>query len=253
MPHNHRCATSRHSQRHQTGARQRAWHRATQRRTSQQSTGTAAARSRPVNVYLDEFAHVQRDGQIYTATLPVISKGGRRRVGSSPMGARAGFWGEYSRQLRLILATTARHAVVEVSASAAILPKRANSRRRWTRQRNVGNVVRQRPHQGDFANMPLEDFQQEYECEFVDESHGMDHLGEIKRNQDAGLLRVSLPPGADNADRQCWQRLTTPPSFAVRTGFGAKVLSIGVDIGQSATRQRYSRLERRRRDHIRCA
>ncbi|MCB0232500.1 MAG: terminase family protein, partial [Anaerolineae bacterium] len=52
------------------------------------------------NVYLDEFAHVQRDKQIYTAALPVISKGGRLRVGSSPMGASGSFWEIFKEPLR---------------------------------------------------------------------------------------------------------------------------------------------------------
>ncbi len=44
------------------------------------------------NVYLDEFAHVRDARQIYTAALPVISKGGRLRIGSSPYGASGVFW-----------------------------------------------------------------------------------------------------------------------------------------------------------------
>ena len=60
------------------------------------------------NVYLDEFAHVARDRQIYTAALPIISKGGRLRIGSSPMGASGTFWKCSLRDCVLILATDAR-------------------------------------------------------------------------------------------------------------------------------------------------
>ena len=52
------------------------------------------------NIYLDEFAHVMYDREIYTAALPIISKGGRLRVGSSPMGASGVFWELYSEAMR---------------------------------------------------------------------------------------------------------------------------------------------------------
>lgn len=44
------------------------------------------------NLYYDEFAHIANDRQIYAAGLPVISKGGRIRIGSSPFGATGLFW-----------------------------------------------------------------------------------------------------------------------------------------------------------------
>ena len=53
-----------------------------------------------MNVYLDEFAHAQHDKLIYTAALPVISKGGRLRIGSSPLGASGVFWEVFSEELR---------------------------------------------------------------------------------------------------------------------------------------------------------
>jgi hypothetical protein len=53
-----------------------------------------------MNVRLDEFAHVQHDRRIYTAALPVISKGGNMRIGSSPMGATGVFWEVFTEKLQ---------------------------------------------------------------------------------------------------------------------------------------------------------
>ena len=50
--------------------------------------GTPSRGKAQFHVYLDEFAHIMRDVENYTAILPVVSKGNRRlRIGSSPMGA----------------------------------------------------------------------------------------------------------------------------------------------------------------------
>src|SRR5690606_22955281 len=54
-----------------------------------------------MHVVLDEYAHVRDDARIYTAALPIISKGGRRlRIGSSPMGARGRFWEIYTQKMQ---------------------------------------------------------------------------------------------------------------------------------------------------------
>ena len=44
------------------------------------------------NVYLDEFAHLQQPRAVYTAALPIISMGGRLRIGSTPFGPHGMFW-----------------------------------------------------------------------------------------------------------------------------------------------------------------
>jgi hypothetical protein len=53
-----------------------------------------------MNVYLDEFAHVHEDRDVYTAALPIISKGGRLRIGSTPHGASGVFWEIFTETLR---------------------------------------------------------------------------------------------------------------------------------------------------------
>ncbi len=136
-----------------------------------------------MNVVLDEFAHVQHDREIYTAALPIISKGGRLRIGSSPMGASGIFWEVYSEKMRPYPGY-ARKATPwwEVQAFCADV--------RQARRLAPGMPTAQRVEsfgterlQAIYANMPEEDFQQEYECEFVDESTAWITWAEILANQ----------------------------------------------------------------------
>jgi len=52
------------------------------------------------NVYLDEFAHFQHDRKQYTEAVPVITKGGRLRIGSSPMGSSGMFWEVFKQPIK---------------------------------------------------------------------------------------------------------------------------------------------------------
>lgn len=141
-----------------------------------------------MNVYLDEFAHVQHDRQIYTAALPVISKGGRLRIGSSPMGASGVFWEIDSQSLRAYPGYTRRRTpwweveafCLNVSQARHMAPPMLTSER--VEMFGNGRI------KAIYANMPLEDFQQEYEAEFVDETTAWITWEEIKTNQDAELL-----------------------------------------------------------------
>jgi len=44
------------------------------------------------DVYLDEFAHYPNDKKIYAAAVPVTTRGGSIRIGSTPLGATGVFW-----------------------------------------------------------------------------------------------------------------------------------------------------------------
>jgi len=140
------------------------------------------------NVYLDEFAHVQRDRQIYTGTLPIISKGGRLRIGSSPMGASGVFWEIDTQSLRPYPGYTRRRTPWwEVEAFCL----NVNSAQNLAPPMLTGERVEMFGNdriQAIYANMPLEDFQQEYEAEYVDETTAWITWEEIKQNQDAELL-----------------------------------------------------------------
>ncbi|MBU2395756.1 MAG: terminase family protein [Gammaproteobacteria bacterium] len=153
------------------------------------------------NIYLDEFAHVMYDREIYTAALPIISKGGRLRVGSSPMGASGVFWELYSEAMRrypgyvrkaspwwevYALCTNAR----EARKLAPGMPTAERVARYGTERLQV-----------IYDNMPEDDFRQEYECEFVDEATAWITWEEIRNIQDAELdcLMVSGVDAAMNA------------------------------------------------------
>jgi phage FluMu gp28-like protein len=140
------------------------------------------------NVDLDEFAHVQHDRQIYTAVLPVVSKGGRVRIGSSPMGASGVFWEIFSEGLRAYPGYTRKRTPWwEVQAFCR------NVREARGLAPGMGTSERVELFGADsikaiFANLPLEDFRQEYEAEFVDETTAWVSWDEIKANQDPALV-----------------------------------------------------------------
>ncbi len=146
------------------------------------------------NVYLDEFAHYPHDRQIYGSALPVITRGGSIRIGSSPLGAGGMFWEIYDESLRSY-----------PGYDRSMIP--------WWHIEpmcsNVEEAVKFAPHMSTeervevfgserllliFENLPLEDFQQEYECAWVDESVAWISWDVIKRNQ------------AEDADGNLWFR-----------------------------------------------
>jgi len=115
------------------------------------------------NVVLDEFAHVLHDNEVYTAALPIISKGGRLRIGSSPLGQSGRFWdvfdGKYGAFTRVTTpwwkARSFLHRIpVDSTLPAAEMVARYGNAR----------------IQGIYAALSAEEFAQEYCCEFVDES-----------------------------------------------------------------------------------
>lgn len=123
-----------------------------------------------LNIYLDEFAHVPFDRQIYMAALPVISKGGRLRIGSSPHGASGIFWEIYSQALRPYAAYhraqtpwwEVRAFCTDIATARAVAPTLPTQER----VARFGTTRIQEIH----GNMIAEDFAQEYECDFVDEA-----------------------------------------------------------------------------------
>lgn len=150
---------------------------------------TAPRGKAQMNVYLDEFAHVRDDVIIYTAALPMITKGSRRlRMASSPMGASGRFWEVATQSLRKYPGYTRKVTPWwEVQAFCTNVKealKLAPSMPTATRVELFGNER----IKAIYANMPEEDFQQEYECVFVDESTAWITWEEIKEAQDAGLV-----------------------------------------------------------------
>ena len=134
-------------------------------------------------VYLDEFAHYPNDREIYQSAVPVITKGGKIRIGSSPLGASGMFWEIYSQSIRPYPGYVRQWipwwrttALCKDVKHAKLLASHLDTE---TRVRMFGT---ERLIQ-IFENVPLDDFQQEYECAWVDEAVAWIDWELIKRNQ----------------------------------------------------------------------
>ncbi|MBU1748716.1 MAG: hypothetical protein KKA73_13595, partial [Chloroflexi bacterium] len=144
-------------------------------------------------IYLDEMAHYKAglDREVYRAALPATVKGdGYIRIGSSPLGASGLFWEIATEALRAYPGYASHRRRVpwwhiralcrDVRTARELAPGLATE----DRVRAFGTVALVEI----FENMFLEDFQQEYECSWVDEVTAWISWEVIKANQDPGLL-----------------------------------------------------------------
>lgn len=175
-----------------------------------------------MNVVLDELAHIQHDRQIYTAALPVLTRGGKLRVGSSPLGAGGLFWELSEQRLRqypgFVRVQTPWWKVgallsSEPGPSVELLP----TPERVERYGN-GRIKLL------FENMLLEDFQQEFECAFSDETTAWIPWEKIIACQDA-TLRYWKATSLDQAHAMIDQMASMLPRLE-------RVMVGGVDIGR---------------------
>ena len=191
-----------------------------------------APRGKPgFNVYLDEFAHAPKAQKIYTGALPVTTKGGRVRIGSSPMGASGRFWEVFTESMEAYPGYTRKttpwwevQALARQPALARLVAPQMSTAERVKR---FGREVIQRLQE----NMPLEAFQQEYECAFLDENTAWITWDEIRAAQRPGLTCVIAEgSGVDISDvllaiedvaRQVRRQEITERSFG-----------LGVDVGR---------------------
>ncbi|HEX8684227.1 MAG TPA: hypothetical protein VF707_18030 [Ardenticatenaceae bacterium] len=184
-----------------------------------------------MNLVLDEFAHVRDDRAIYQAALPVLSRGGRIRIGSSPLGANGLFWELFERPMGGFTGFTRKrtpwwevHALStntrEAQAAAPTLPTRQRVER-WGRE----------PLRAIYANMPEEDFQCEYEAIFGDERSAWISWDEIRANQTPELLWLHARGSGRRVDGplDAIRRL----ALLVRTRQVENVLAAGVDVGRT--------------------
>lgn len=121
-------------------------------------------------IYLDEWAHQKHDRANYTAALPIISKGGAFRGASSPMGAGGMFWEVVTESMqrypgftRVTTPWWEVHAFCRDVTTALVEAPTMSTRARVDAFGSPSLVAL-------YQNMPEEDFQQEYECAFADES-----------------------------------------------------------------------------------
>lgn len=180
-----------------------------------------------MNIYLDEFAHVAYDRQIYTAALPIMSKGGRLRIGSSPLGASGVFWEIFKEQLRkypgYIRKATPWWHVWSFCTDVRTAVREAPLMTTAERVARFGNER----IQAIYANMPEEDFQQEYEAAFVDETTAWITWDELRRVQSETLACV-LASGVEQAQPAIEELLRL-----IQAGQAELALAVGVDIGRT--------------------
>ncbi len=183
------------------------------------------------NVKLDEFAHVQRDRQIYTAAIPIISKGGKIRIGSSPFGASGVFWEIDTESLQKYPGYTRKKTpwweVQAFCKNVREARKLAPSMETFDRVELFGNDR----IKAIFANVPIEDFQQEYEAQFVDETTAWITWNEIALNQNNDLL--CLKAICKNDDIEAAFEKIDRLYAEIEKGNAEAAVAVGGDIGRT--------------------
>lgn len=124
----------------------------------------------PATVCLDELAHIRQDVKTYTAALPILSRGGQLLVGSSVLAQSGRFWeiatgfgGRYQRFERHVWPWWRCPELCTDVEEAEILAPEMQTVERVER---YGTEAIQAIYDG----MPEEDFQQEYEAAYADET-----------------------------------------------------------------------------------
>lgn len=178
------------------------------------------------NVYLDEFAHYPKDREIYASALPVTSRGGLLRVGSSPLGAAGMFWEIAEQKLRPYPGYWRRSIpwwlVTGLCRNVEAARQQAPA---MTTEERVTKFASMRLAE-IFENMPLGDYQQEYECATVDEQIAWVPWEIIKANQEGAETLLF------------WQAHSVEQAFAAIEAMAADLRKIeaafcgGLDVGR---------------------
>jgi phage FluMu gp28-like protein len=121
------------------------------------------------DIVFDEFAIYPKNKAdiIYTAGLPVVARGGAVEIGSTPLGMVGRFYDiltdekKYSKYTRITIPWWFSNALCTNVAEAVKLAKDLETEERVKRY-GTDHIHDQ------FLSMLLEDFQQEYECSFID-------------------------------------------------------------------------------------
>lgn len=138
-------------------------------------------------VVLDEFAHVNDAAAIYEGTLPIISKGGVLRIGSSPLGASGMFWEIYSESLRPYPDyNRVRTPWWHVQAFCNNIIGARKAAEFMTTEERVAQFGTDRIKL-IYQNAPADSFANEYECLFIDEQTSWLSWSEILSRQDAEI------------------------------------------------------------------
>lgn len=183
-----------------------------------------------MNVVLDEFCHIPRDQAIYSAALPMMSKGGRMRIGSSLLGASGQHWEISQEKLRPYPGFT--HSVTpwwkvkafctDVRTAFVQAPNMPTAERvaRFGNERVVSI----------HDNMHTEDFQREYECVYVDETSSWFTWEEIRAMQSPLYTVKSTSKGSNVSNALAAVREL---ALAVGRGQVETVFAGGTDVGRT--------------------
>lgn len=183
-------------------------------------------------VYLDEMAHYQSgmDRVIYTAALPATTRGdGYIRLGSSPLGATGLLWEIMLESLQKWPGYEGNRHWIPWWSVNALCTNRAeamNLAPEMPTGDRVGKYAK-RAIQEIYANMLELDFQQEYECAWIDESVAWIPWHVIQANQ-------------ENPPSPCWHATTVLEAVnlvprmirALEEGKIERTLAMGVDVGR---------------------
>ncbi len=134
-------------------------------------------------VILDEFAHYPKDREIYTSAVPVITRGGKLIIGSSPLGATGLFWEIFEQKIQPYPGYARRKIpwwevdglCNDIDMAMTMAPSLETDQR--VKMFGTSRLI------NIYENMVFSDFIQEYELSWVDESVSWITWDEIKRNQ----------------------------------------------------------------------
>lgn len=192
---------------------------------------TASARGiANANFFLDEAAWKQNAREIYTASVPIISKGGCFRMGSSTNGAGGIFW-EIDTESFQPFPDFVRRATVwwEVEAFCTDIKTAIKEAPFLDTEERVARFASPRL-KTIFANTIIEDFQQEYEAVYVDETTAWITWAEIKANQSETLdCEISSERGKIEKALQAIENV----KGKIHRGEIEPVLAVGGDIGRT--------------------
>lgn len=181
-------------------------------------------------LYFDEWAHQQHGRANYTSAVPITTKGGKIRGGSSPMGAGGLFWEIFTQagekkypgyKRKKTPWWEVRALCKNVREARNLAPSMATADR--LEMFGTDRII------AIYANMPEDDFRQEYECVFLDETTALITWEEIRAAQALGEgLHCVFGAGVDGGMRAIDDLVSLRREGKVEQ-FGA----LGMDIGRT--------------------
>lgn len=193
---------------------------------------TASARGIPnANFFIDEAAWKKNAREVFTASVPIISKGGTFRMGSSTNGASGIFWEidtESFQKFPDFVRTSTKWWEVQafckdVKEARKLAPFMSTEDRVELFATDRLKLI--------FRNSIIEDFQQEYEAVYVDETTAWITWTEIQKAQQENLLCFEI----EVKDSQVAEALQAIDSLKaeIQKGNVENVLFGGYDVGRN--------------------